>query len=46
MAEMTQKNFTRLQSLQEEMLRGFTADSDGPSDKGDQNSAENRKRTG
>ena len=46
MADMAQKNFTRLQSLQEEMLRGFTTDSDAPSDKGDQDSAEDRKRTG
>jgi polyhydroxyalkanoate synthesis regulator protein len=46
MAEMTQKNFARLQSLQEEMLKGFTADSDGSADKGSDNSAEDRTRTG
>jgi polyhydroxyalkanoate synthesis regulator protein len=46
MAEMTQKNFARLQSLQEEMLKGFTADSDGSADKGSDKSAEDRTRTG
>jgi hypothetical protein len=46
MAEMTQKNFARLQSLQEEMLKGFTPDSDTTADKGGDDSSANRKRTG
>jgi polyhydroxyalkanoate synthesis regulator protein len=46
MAEMTQKNFARLQSLQEEMLKGFVPDADGSADKGDDDDAGGRKRTG
>ena len=46
MAEMTQKNFARLQSLQEEMLKGFTADSDGSSNEDDDGAAGDRKQTG
>ena len=46
MAEMTQKNFARLQSLQEEMLKGFTPDSDGTSTKDDDGATGDHKQTG
>jgi polyhydroxyalkanoate synthesis repressor PhaR len=46
MTELTQKNFARLQSLQEEMLKGFSADSDNPADKNDDDATGDRKRTG
>lgn len=46
MAEMTQKNFARLQSLQEEMLKGFTPDSDASPADNDEDSPDDRKRTG
>lgn len=46
MAELTQKNFARLQSLQEEMLKGFTADGGAAADNSDDGTAGDRKRTG
>ena len=46
MAELTQKNIARLQSLQEEMLRGFSPDSDASSAGNDADSSDDRKRTG
>jgi polyhydroxyalkanoate synthesis regulator protein len=46
MAELTQKNIARLQSLQEEMLKGFSPDSDGSSAGNDADSSDDRKRTG
>ena len=44
--ELTQKNFARLQSLQEEMLKGFSADTDSPAEKSGDDAAGDRKRTG
>ena len=46
MTELTQKNFARLQSLQEEMLKGFSADTDSPAEKSGDDAAGDRKRTG
>jgi polyhydroxyalkanoate synthesis repressor PhaR len=46
MAELTQKNIARLQSLQEEMLKGFSPDSDASSAGNDADSSGDRKRTG
>jgi len=46
MAELTQKNFARLQSLQEEMLKGFVADTDSPAEKSGDDATGDRKRTG
>jgi polyhydroxyalkanoate synthesis repressor PhaR len=46
MAELTQKNIARLQSLQEEMLKGFSPDSDASSAGNDVDSSGDRKRTG
>jgi hypothetical protein len=46
MADLTQKNFARLQSLQEEMLKGFSPDSDASSAGNDADTPDDRKRTG
>jgi polyhydroxyalkanoate synthesis repressor PhaR len=46
MAELTQKNIARLQSLQEEMLKGFSPDSDNSTAGNDADSSGDRKRTG
>jgi polyhydroxyalkanoate synthesis regulator protein len=46
MAELTQKNIARMQSLQEEMLKGFSPDSDSPADQSGDDAAGDRKRTG
>jgi polyhydroxyalkanoate synthesis regulator protein len=46
MAELTQKNFARLQSLQEEMLKGFSLDGNSQSTGSDAESSGDRKRTG
>jgi polyhydroxyalkanoate synthesis repressor PhaR len=45
MAELTQKNIARLQSLQEEMLKGFSPDSDNSTAGNDADSSGDRKHT-